>query len=275
MRLRTAAAATGLALLGGAAQAATLEIKDAVARVVIVPEARPDIKVEILTRNPSLPLRVRTQGAKTIIDGDLNRRVKACQADAGKVSVVVSGVGDVGWADMPQVVVRMPMDAVVEAGGAVFGSVGRTTSLDLANAGCGDWTVANVKGRLRLNQAGSGDTWIGSVGQAVLRVAGSGDIAARNVAGKLEVDIAGSGDVSARSVSGPLDVRIAGSGDAKVAGGRATEMNVTIAGSGDVVFDGSADSLKARIAGSGDVRVKAVKGPVSRTIVGSGVVTIG
>lgn len=275
MRLLTAVAATGLALAGGAAHAASLEIKDAVARVVIVPEARADIKVEFLTHNPSLPLEVRSQGGKTVIDGNLDRRVKACHGGGGRVSVYVNGVGDVAWADMPQVVVRTPMDAVVEAGGAVFGSVGRTASLELANAGCGDWTVANVKGRLRLNQAGSGDSWIGSAGEATLRVAGSGDIAARKIAGRLEVDIAGSGDVAATSVEGPLAVKIAGSGDAKIAGGHATEMTATIAGSGDVDFGGSADSLKARIAGSGDVRVKAVKGPVTKAIVGSGAVTIG
>ena len=50
---------------------------------------------------------------------------------------------------MPQVVIRTPRDVNVDAGGAVFGSVGRSASLDLGNAGCGDWTIANVDGRRR------------------------------------------------------------------------------------------------------------------------------
>lgn len=275
MRLLTAALAATAALAGGTAQAASVEIKDAVARVVIIPEARSDVRVEILAANPSLPLKVRTVAGKTIVDGDLDRRIKACHGRDGKTSVFVTGLGDVAWDEMPQVVVRMPLEAVVEAGGAVFGSVGRTQSLDLSNSGCGDWTLANVKGRLRVNQAGSGDTRAGSAGEAKLRVAGSGDIVARAVQGALDVDIAGSGDVSATSAGGPLSVSIAGSGGAKVAGGRVPAMTANVAGSGDVTFGGVAGSLKARIAGSGDVRVKAVTGEVSKAVLGSGAVTIG
>ena len=59
MRLLAALAASSLALAAGVAHAASVEIKDAVARVVVIPEARSDIKVEFLTTNPSLPLQVR------------------------------------------------------------------------------------------------------------------------------------------------------------------------------------------------------------------------
>jgi len=274
MRLQALITGLGLALAAGAAHAAEVEIKDAVARVTVIPEARGDIKVEILSTHPDLPLEVRTMGGKTIIDGDLDRSIRNCDTDDGKITVQV-GRKTYRYEDMPQIVIRTPKDVDIEAGGAVFGAVGKSASLELSNAGCGDWTVANVEGRLKLSQAGSGDTKVGSAGQATLRVAGSGDIKTQAIRGSLEIDLAGSGDVWSASVSGPLDVKIAGSGDVKVAGGQASAMTVSVAGSGGVDFDGVALSLKARIAGSGDVHVKEVKGDVSKAIVGSGAVSVG
>ena len=276
MRLSTALLAAAAAMtLGGAAHAASVEVKDAVARVTVIPEDRADIKVEIVAPNAKLPLDVRSRGDRTIVDGDLDRKIRSCNGSGENVSVQVRGVGDVAWREMPQVVIRTPRDARVEAGGAVFGSVGRSASLTLSNAGCGDWTVANVEGEMKIRQAGSGDTRTGMAGGAVIRVAGSGDVATADIRGGAEVDIAGSGAVALRSVSGAVEVSIAGSGDVDIAGGRATTMTVSVAGSGDVDFRGTADSVKAKIAGSGDIRVKEVKGEVSKSIMGSGSVTVG
>lgn len=270
--LLAAAAALGAA---GAAQAASVEIKDAVARVTVIPENRSDIKVEIVRSNGQLPIQVRTLGGRTIIDGDLDRRIRSCRGSDGKAVVTVRGVGDVGWDEMPQIIIHTPRNVDLEAEGAVFGSVGRSASLELGNAGCGDWTIANVQGEARIGQAGSGDTRMGSAGHAKIRIAGSGDVATAEIRGGLDVNIAGSGSVMVRSVAGPLDVSIAGSGDVVVGGGRATTMSVSVAGSGDVDFRGSADTLKARIMGSGDVRAREVKGEVSKTMMGSGSVRVG
>lgn len=276
MRLLTVlTAASALGLIAGAANAATVEVKDAVARVVVIPENRQDIKVEFLTTNPRLPLQVRSSGSKTIIDGDLDRKIKSCHSEGGKARVYVSGVGDIAYADMPQIVVRMPKEARVEAGGAVFGSVGKTSSLELSNAGCGDWTVGNVAGKLNINVAGSGDTHAGSSGQAQLRVAGSGDVRTQAINGALEISVAGSGDVNVASIAGPLTVKIAGSGDVNIRAGKASEVEASIAGSGNVDFGGVAGSLSAKIAGSGDVHVESVTGEVSKAIVGSGNVSVG
>lgn len=277
MRLPIILAGLGVAFAAGAAQAATphVEIKDAVARVTVIPEARSDIKVEVLSANPRLPLQVRTRGADVIVDGDLARKIRSCNGSHGRVRVEVAGVGEVSYGDMPQIIIRTPREADIEAGGAVFGVVGKSASLELSNAGCGDWTVANVDGLLKLNQAGSGDTRVGRAGQANLRVAGSGDISTQEIAGPLHVDIAGSGDVTAASLKGALDVKIAGSGDVHIPSGQAGAVTVSIAGSGGLEFGGTADSLKARIAGSGDVKVKAVKGEVSKAVVGSGAIKIG
>ncbi|ACG77642.1 putative filamentous hemagglutinin/adhesin [Phenylobacterium zucineum HLK1] len=276
MRLSMAFLAAAAALTaGGAAHAASVEIKDAVARVTVIPEDRSDVRVEIVAPNARLPLEVRTLGDRTIVDGDLDRKIRNCRGSGETQSVDVRGVGDIAWREMPQVVVRTPRDVRVQAGGAVFGSVGRSVSVNLSNAGCGDWTVANVERELKIRQAGSGDTRTGSAGSAVIRVAGSGDVATADIRGGLDVNIAGSGNVAVRSISGPLEVAIAGSGDVTVAAGRATAMTVSVAGSGDVDFRGQAESVKAKIAGSGDVRVREVKGEVSKTIMGSGAVTVG
>lgn len=268
----TAAAAV---LAAGAAQAASVEVKDAVARVTVIPEDRSDVKVEFVTTNAKLPLAVRTAGDKTIIDGDLHWKMRGCRMMGGKVVVSLPGVGEFGWDDLPQVVIRTPRDVNMEASGAVFGTVGRSANLDLANAGCGDWVLGNVSGRARITQAGSGDTHMGSAGEAKIRLAGSGDVAAQAVRAGLDLDIAGSGDAGFASVSGPLTIRVAGSGDVAVGAGAVSDMTVTIAGSGDVNFGGSAKTLKARIAGSGEVRAKAVSGQVDKRVAGSGDVRIG
>jgi hypothetical protein len=269
-------AAAGLALGAGAAKAATLEIKDAVARVTVIPEARSDIKVEVVRPNGRLPLTMRTMGDRTILDGDLgHNRIHSCRGDGENVTVEVRRAGTFGWNDMPQVVIHTPRDVKVEAGGAVFGSVGRAASVDLGNSGCGDWTLANVEGVAKISQAGSGDTRMGSAGGAKFRLAGSGDVATADIRGGLDITIAGSGSARVKSISGPLSVSIAGSGNVAVDGGRASEMRVRVAGSGDVDFRGVADNLKAEIAGSGDVHANEVKGAVTKTIFGSGSVKVG
>jgi hypothetical protein len=263
------------ALAAGAAQAASVEVKDAVARVTVIPENRSDIKVEFVSTNPRLPLEVRSLGGRTIVDGRLGHRIRGCRGHADSVSVYVRDLGEVGWRDMPQVVIRTPRDVDINVGEAVWGSVGRSASLKLGNAGCGDWTVANVQGTFRLTQAGSGDTRAGSAGEARIHVAGSGNANMGDVHGPLDISIAGSGDVNVASLSGPLGVNVMGSGDVTVAGGRATTMSVSVAGSGNVDFRGAAETLKARVAGSGDIRVKQVSGEVRKMIMGSGGVTIG
>ena len=263
------------AMTAGSAHAASVEIRDAVVRVTVIPEARSDIKIEITRANAKLPLSIRTLGDRTILDGDLDRRIRNCRSAGERSSVTVRGVGQVGYDEMPRVVIHTPRDVKLEAGGAVFGTVGRSVSLELDNAGCGDWTIANVAGLARISQAGSGGTRMGASGGLRIRVAGSGDVAAAEVTGGLDISIAGSGAASVRSIAGPLEITVAGSGDVLVGGGRATDMKVSVAGSGDIDFRGVADHLKARIAGSGDVHVNEVRGEISKSIMGSGRVTVG
>ena len=277
MRLQTILLAAVAVFAAGAAQAAaSVEVKDAVARVTVVPENRSDIKVEIISANPKLPLTVRTAaGGKVIVDGGLARKIRNCRGSGERASIDVRDAGSFGYAEMPQVVIHTPRDVLIETGGAVFGAIGRAASVELGNSGCGDWTVANVEGAAKISQAGSGDTRMGSTGSLRVRVAGSGDVAAADVKSGLDVSIAGSGSAHVKSTAGPLEISVAGSGDVDIGSGRVTAMKVSIAGSGDVDFGGVADSLKARIAGSGDIHVGEIKGEVSKTVVGSGSIRIG
>ena len=277
--LAVCAAALGLAASAAAATTASgpsLRIKDAVVRIVVIPEARADIKVEVLTVNKSLPIQLRRVGGHTILDGDLRfHRIQGCHSVMGAAMVRVLGVGDVRWEDIPQIVVRTPMAVEVAGNGAVFGSIGRSDRVELANAGCGDWTVANVRGKLEVSQAGSGDTRAGAIGSGEISIAGSGDVSTQAVAEDLEVSIAGSGGASAASVGGKLEINIAGSGDVSVAGGRTRAVEISIMGSGDVSLDGEVGDAEVSVAGSGDVRIAKATGAVSKSVAGSGEVTIG
>jgi hypothetical protein len=243
--------------------------------VIVIPEARNDIKVQLASASAALPLTVRALGERTVVDGKLRHRIGGCSAMFGRTVVGIRGLGQVPYDELPQIIVHAPLDVRIGAAGAVFGSIGRSNSVELSNEGCGDWTIANVEGDLKINDAGSGDVRAGKAGRLVIHVAGSGDITTRDISGPAVVDIAGSGDVTIASISGDLRANVAGSGDIKIAGGRAQSVVAHLAGSGDVNFEGVAGSVSAAIAGSGDVNVAKATGPVKKSVFGSGDVNIG
>ena len=74
----------------GRQRAPSVEVKDAVARVTVIPENRADIKVEVIQANPQLPLEVRTFAGRTIVDGRLGRRIRDCHGSGENVSVRVA-----------------------------------------------------------------------------------------------------------------------------------------------------------------------------------------
>jgi hypothetical protein len=262
------------------AQAASLEIKNAAATVVIIPEARSDVSVEVVGGDKRLVLKQSQLGGKVILDGGIRNvqctsKVKLVVNDWSATRFWASGIGSFDRSSLPKIIAHVPLDAKISASGAVFGSIGRSQGLRLEHTGCGDWTIANVEGALKLSQAGSGDTQIGTVGSAEVEIAGSGDVSLASAAKGLDVEIAGSGDVSAQAVDGPLRVSIAGSGGVDIKGGAVSKLDVSIAGSGDVHFGGTAASGAFSIAGSGDIAVHKVSGPVRRSVMGSGDISIG
>jgi hypothetical protein len=225
--LATTAAALGFA--GAAVAAPSVKIKDAVARVEVIPEARGDVKVEFLTTNQSLPLTIRQNGSDVTIDGGLRmNRINGCNTVMGKTVVHVRGVGDVKWEDIPQVVVRVPMTprSPPAARCSAMSAAPTTWNCPTPAAAIGRWPTSRAS--FELNQAGSGDTKAGSAGSAEINIAGSGDVRTQEIGGDLEINIAGSGGVTAASVNGKLEANIAGSGDVTVNGGRSRSVEVSM-----------------------------------------------
>jgi hypothetical protein len=265
----------------GSASAQTISFKDIAARVVIIPEARSDVQVLFLKTNPRLPMKVVKLFSDTTQVEPLSWTSWfwgphiSCNDRDQQPTASVPGVGDIAYDDLPQITVRVPMNAKVVAGGAIYGSAGRSQALNLVVAGCGDWTVANVQNQLWVEFAGSGRLHTGSAGAMSLRIAGAATVTTTEVLNGLTVEIAGVGNVHVRSASGPLGVHLAGGGDVHIDGGRATTMAVHIAGSGNVDYGGVADSLDANIAGSGEISAAKVLGPVNKFIAGSGTVDVG
>jgi hypothetical protein len=289
------ATAVAVAALAGPALAGTpeVEVRNAVARVVVIVEDRTDVGVEIEQGSSGLPaMEVRRRGDQVRIDGGLGRRrvaglrlggddIGSCRSGpAGArqpgegASVEVRHLGRINVSDAPLIVIRTPRTVDVSVGGAVYGAVGRgATAVDLGNAGCGDWTVANT-GNLDISMAGSGSVRAGTSSHLEVSVAGSGEVSAVST-GRLSVSVAGSGDVTVAAVNGPVEVNIAGSGDVTVGGGQVGALEVSIAGSGNVDVQTTVASVDASIMGSGDVTVTGVTGSVERAIMGSGSVTVG
>ena len=238
-------------------------MKDAVDQVTVIPENRSDMKVEIIQANPRLPLEVRNFAGRTIVDGDL-RPAHPRLPRPREQAAASRGVGDVGWRTCRRSSsTRRATWTSTPAARSGAQSAARP-AWSLGNAGCGDWTVGNVEGPLRLSPAGSGDTHAGVGGRPRSGSPAPATPPLGDVRGPVRSTSPAPATCRAPRSTGPLDVHVAGSGDVKVGGGRATAC-VSVTGSGDVNFCGIADSLKARVAGLGDVRARQVTGPVSKT----------
>jgi hypothetical protein len=269
-------AAAAFAAASAACAAPSVEIRDAVARVTVIPEDRTDIKVEMLTTNPSLPLEVRNEGSTVTINGNLAHRITDCHTKGDHPSAWVRGVGEISYDNMPQVVIRTPKAVALETGGAVYGSVGRgAASLDLENSGCSGWTVADVAGAVSLRESGAGSAKMGSAGKLEVRLSGAGSVHATIVRQGLDATLSGAGSVNIDDLSGPVQAHVSGVGHIRAIQGHATTMRASVSGVGGVEFGGDAQSLDASISGFGGIRVKSVSGQVTKSISGGGHVSIG
>ena len=200
------AAAAVLSVPAQAKASPEVEIKDAVARVVVIVEDRADVAVEVTQGNTRLPaLQIRRRGDEIQIDGGLGGRrfndaIRNCRsgpADARQpgdgASVEVRDLGRINVSDAPLIIVRSPRDVKVSAGSAVFGAVGRgARTVELSNGGCGDWVVANTDGALDLSLGGSGDIRTGTSRSLEASLGGSGTIRA-GATGDLDLSLGGSG----------------------------------------------------------------------------------
>jgi hypothetical protein len=278
MRLKVGllALAAGLGAVGAGAAAASpgIEIRDAVARVVVIPEDRSDVKVETLTTNRDLPLEIRQDGAGVVIDGHLRHRIRDCHASGDRPWTSVRGVGRVDYKDMPQVVIHAPKAVTMESNGAVVGSIGRSASLDIDNSGCSAWTVADVAGQAVLRDSGVGAIRMGQAQRLEVHLSGVTNVHATRVSA-LDASLSGTGGLTLNELNGPMEARVSGAGHIKVLQGNAGAVRAAISGVGGIDFGGQAQSLDAQISGIGGIRVKSVTGAVTKSVSGIGHVTIG
>jgi len=276
MRLAVAflAAAATAACAASAAAAPSVELRNVVARVTVIPEDRPDIKVELLATNPNLPLEIRTEGGRTVVDGGLKHRISDCHPGADRPSTSVRGAGGVDEQAMPNIAIRAPRDVVVSSSGAVYGSIGRSGSVTLQDSGCSSWALVDVAGAATIHESGAGTVRLGAVDRLDVQLSGAARVHAVRARQGLDATLSGAGDVEVENLGGPLQARVSGVGKVKVANGRASNVRASVSGVGGVEFGGVADSLDASISGLGSIRVKDVTGPVSKSISGAGHVTI-
>lgn len=270
-----AAAAAASAACAGGAEAATIEIRDAAARVTVVPQDRPDIKVEIVKANPDLPLVVSVSGGRTIVDGDLRRRIRDCDGMGEDARVSIRGVGKVRYAELPEVVVYTPTAVDVESNGAVIGAIGRSASLELHNSGCANWTIADVEGGADLHQSGAGNVKMGTVGRLDIHLSGAANIEAVAVRDGMDARLSGAGNVRLKTLAGPVDAQVSGVGQVRIADGRASRVKASVSGIGQVDFGGQAQDLQASISGLGQIRVREVTGSVTKSVSGGGSIKVG
>lgn len=275
MRLHTVLMAAAAALTAGAAQAATVEIRDAAARVTVVPQDRPDIKVEVVRAHPNLPLKITVSGDRTIVDGDLRRRIRDCDDMDDHANVRVRDVGRVRYEDLPQLVIYTPRNVDLEAGGAVQGAIGRSASLKLHNSGCAAWTIADVAGPAEIHQSGAGNVRMGASESLDVHLSGAARIHATRVRQGLDARLSGAGGVDVDQVIGAVDARVSGVGQVRVGDGQASLVRASVSGIGQVNFGGAARDLDASISGLGSIRVKEVTGSVSKSVSGGGSIHIG
>lgn len=268
-------AATAAFAAAGSAQAASVEIHDAVARVTVVPEDRADIKVDIVRPNPKLPLTVRTMGDRTVVDGGLDRAIRGCNVASSQPHVTVKGVGRVDQEAMPQIVIYTPKAVSLSANGAVVGAIGRSGSLDLSNSGCSAWTIADVAGEAEIHESGAGVIRMGASDKLEVRLSGAANINATRVRKGLEAQLSGAGNVRIAEVSGDVEARVSGVGKIDVETGRASTLRASVSGIGSVDFGGATQDLDASISGLGNVRVAQVNGNVRKSVSGGGRVSIG
>ena len=292
MKIILLSAVAAAAIAGPAlAKDPQVEIEHAVARVVVIVEDRADIGVEIQQGASRLPaLRVDRHGDTVHIDGGLGRRmagfrvgdsIRDCRSGPDRTrpgqgaSVEVRNLGRIGLDDAPLIVIRSPRNVNIDAGGAVYGSIGRgATSVEMGNGGCGDWVIANTDGPVDASMGGSGELTVGTSRSLEAALGGSGRLTA-GATGRLDLSMGGSGEAMIAQVDGDTDIAIGGSGEVAIRRGRIPNLDVSIGGSGDVDFGGTAGDVSVSIAGSGDIRIAEATGSISRSVVGSGDIRIG
>jgi len=259
-----------------------IELRDMVARIVVMPEDRSDIDIRVRYGKVHVPtLMVSHHGNVTVLNGHLSNpnknfgfkfRIDINDTDNGEVdkgTVFISGLGNVNIGDLPLVFVRVPQNAVVKDSAYSFGQVKPSKSLDFIMNGNGDWQIEPVSGSLSVIDSGSGTLHVSSAGDSIIDSMGSGDIdigSARN----LRISLSGSGGFSSGQ---SLDTELQNSGSGDVNLGRVRNLRAQLNGSGDLTL-ATVGGISVVNNGTSDVRIARANGPVNLDLSGSGDINI-
>src|SRR5262249_13328162 len=145
---------------------AGVDIVNAAAQVHVVAENRTDIAVSIVQDGRLPPVQAHVAGARLVIDGGLDRRIRGCNSlhigftpsrEQGHGSVSIGGGGMAPGETRPPVGVRVPRQLDVGGGGAVFGEISASAGGNARFSGCGRRAIGPADADLNLAQTGSGD----------------------------------------------------------------------------------------------------------------------
>lgn len=242
-----------------------LRIDNAAAEVVVIPEDRTTIDVQLGAPGRVPALRVRQTADGLVIDGGLRNRIRGCGSWSGSGdSVRVSGIGAVRRQDLPRITVRVPRALNYQASGAVYSTIGASSGGVVQLNGCGDATVAPVSGALDVTLNGSGGGRVEHVrGALEATVNGSGALRVAAADADATLRLNGSGDLDVGAVAGRLDARATGSGSLRTASAGG-DTRLVLTGSGNVEAGAVRGALDAELRGSGSMRVASVEGARAR-----------
>jgi len=271
-------------------QAGSIRLRYVAARVVVTPEDRTDISIEI--DNPgSVPTpELSLERGRLTVDGRLRGRIGNCTEDGAELR----GYGFVSHDQMPLITIRTPRDVDLNFTGAGRAEIGETHDLALDVNGCARANAGEAMGDASVDLNGSGEVVVAGARDASIDLNGSGRVRFEAVRGAANAEVNGSGGVIIATLTGSLTVENKGSGSLEVLAGAVTEADIELFGSGQVTLAaptqrlvvsifGSGDvnapvpvgEVEAEIFGSGDVRVLSVSGSVRQEVRGSGEVRVG
>lgn len=242
------------AALAGQATAAELVFRDAVARVVVIPEARSDIQVEVQQgRNGAPAVQVSRSADSVTVYGD--SRTRQCNSDGdGGGWVKLRGGPRIDMDDAAVVTIRAPLSLRISGGGPVWGQVGRTENLSIDQTGCASWTIANVAGTLETELTNGASVRGGTAGTARLGATNGG--AVRIVqAGKLDARATNGGAVKAGAVSGEVNANASGGGVVSIEGGATRVLTGNAHGGAVIKHGGRVGELSIAANGGSSIKV--------------------
>lgn len=247
-----------------------VDVRNAAARLQVVPEDRTDIAVEITSSGHTPMPEIIQEGTTIAIDGHLRGRLDCHERD----SVRLDGYGTLAQTDLPQIVIHTPKATSFSAGGDVSTTVGASQGVDATLSGCGDTQIADTTGLLHIKLRGVGHANAGAAHGLEVELEGTGGVNAGAVTDHANVVTAGTGDVSIASLTGALQSQNSGVGSLTIDGGQIGEAHVQLSGVGNAKINAPVQSLHAVIMGVGSVDVPATVGELDAEVMGPGSVHV-